>query len=323
MGMFSWVCKGCGHELKEGEHVRMNSCVGEYDGYGRAGGFDYSGSYEDPSCWHEACYQNATDNQKLNNSPSRHAPDQGFGHRALEFMEGFDPEKPITYRFVIRVDYYRNKEYVNLYYHLTSDGLKEQKEYDKAYYDYSEKMDGTEEEEWWEKAKNLSNEEKTEYYRNRQNEIDIAIGMISPERNAVVFNSLEEVLEASERELENLPNPEFGFTLTIFGTQDIIRWDKPHKLQGMVYDRSKYKLEIENEFTDTVNYIFGKKGIISLEIPDTVRSHDVTIAMKVTVSGGTNLTDLQERVMNQIREISNSEREDQGIVKIVSITVEK
>ena len=79
MGMFSWCCKGCGHEIHEGELVRMNGCVGIYDGYGRAGGFDYQGASGEPSCWHECCYKNATTEQKLDDSSSKYASNQGFG----------------------------------------------------------------------------------------------------------------------------------------------------------------------------------------------------------------------------------------------------
>ena len=87
MGMFSFVCKGCGRELKGDEIVRLNGCVGEYDSYGRAGGFEYSGSYDEPRAWHERCYQEATPEQKLDETPSKHARNQGFGYPLAIFID--------------------------------------------------------------------------------------------------------------------------------------------------------------------------------------------------------------------------------------------
>jgi hypothetical protein len=86
MGYFSWICKGCGLELHEGETVRLNGCVGEYDGYGRAGSYDHNCG--EPSAWHEKCYQAATDEQKLDDSPSKHAPNQGFDYTMAEYTPG-------------------------------------------------------------------------------------------------------------------------------------------------------------------------------------------------------------------------------------------
>ena len=64
MGMFSFECKGCDQELKMDEEVRLNGCKGIYDGYGRAGNFDYDGGGE-PVAWHQKCYHEATDAEKL------------------------------------------------------------------------------------------------------------------------------------------------------------------------------------------------------------------------------------------------------------------
>ena len=95
MGMFSWICKGCGLELHEGELVRLNGCKGTYDGYGRAGGFDADGDL-DPRAWHEACYQAATSAQKLDETPSKHAPNQGFGFALEKYMP--HPERTKGYQ---------------------------------------------------------------------------------------------------------------------------------------------------------------------------------------------------------------------------------
>ena len=87
MGMFSFVCKGCGRELHEHEIVRLNGCVGEYDGYGGAADFEYSGSYDEPRAWHEKCFQEANAEQQLDMTPSDHARNQGFGYPLAIFID--------------------------------------------------------------------------------------------------------------------------------------------------------------------------------------------------------------------------------------------
>jgi hypothetical protein len=82
MGMFSWCCKGCGDELAEPEKVRIAGFNGVYDGYGVVSGddggeFDTQG--ENFPAWHQRCYNQATPEQKLDESPSLDAPNQGFG----------------------------------------------------------------------------------------------------------------------------------------------------------------------------------------------------------------------------------------------------
>lgn len=85
MGMFSFECKGCDQELISGEEVRLQGCNGIYDGYGRAGSFDYDGG-EEPVAWHQKCYYEATDAEKLDETPSVHARNQGFGYPQAQCM---------------------------------------------------------------------------------------------------------------------------------------------------------------------------------------------------------------------------------------------
>jgi len=101
MGMFSYVCKGCGQELIEGELVRLNGCKGEYDGYGRAGGFESLGS-SNVVAWHDRCYQQATQAQRDDETPSKGAKDQGFGPAHMEFMPGYEPDYSCKYTISIR-----------------------------------------------------------------------------------------------------------------------------------------------------------------------------------------------------------------------------
>jgi hypothetical protein len=84
MGMFTWCCKGkdCGEELIMDEKVRISGIRGIYDGYGVVSGddggeFDTQG--EDFPCWHQRCYDKATDKEKLDETPSKYGDNQGFG----------------------------------------------------------------------------------------------------------------------------------------------------------------------------------------------------------------------------------------------------
>jgi hypothetical protein len=104
MGMFSWECKGCDQDLVTGELVRLNGRKGEYDGYGDIGGDcqDY-----EPAAWHQKCYAEATDLEKLNETPSKHARNQGFGYARQDCMpEGSTYVEPprLYFRDVSSVD---------------------------------------------------------------------------------------------------------------------------------------------------------------------------------------------------------------------------
>jgi hypothetical protein len=101
MGMFSYLCKGCGQELIEGELVRLNGCKGEYDGYGRAGGFESLGS-SNVVAWHDRCHKTATQTQRDDETPSKGAKDQGFGPAHMEFMPGYEPDYSCKYTISIR-----------------------------------------------------------------------------------------------------------------------------------------------------------------------------------------------------------------------------
>lgn len=82
-----------------GEKVRLDSCPGEYDGYGRAGDFAYEdqgyldGSnwvdgepVKEPVAWHEVCFQEASPQAKADMTGSENAPNQGFGEPDPRFM---------------------------------------------------------------------------------------------------------------------------------------------------------------------------------------------------------------------------------------------
>ena len=82
MGCYSFLCKGCGSELCEPELVRLGGIVQTYDSYGGSMGGENIGP-----CWHEVCYQEATDAQKLDDEPSGHASNQGMDPAKLEFLD--------------------------------------------------------------------------------------------------------------------------------------------------------------------------------------------------------------------------------------------
>lgn len=94
MGMFSWVCKGCGHELCENEHVLLNGVSQQYDGYG--GSAADAGDYS-PVAWHTSCYQLASTDEKNCQKPSHSAPNQGFGPSKLEFKQHAKLDLPTQY----------------------------------------------------------------------------------------------------------------------------------------------------------------------------------------------------------------------------------
>jgi hypothetical protein len=98
MGFFSWNCKSCGHPAlvsnatDKGINDWMTDVVvlskdgsrnfGQYDGYGRAGHWDYNGDDGDdcgggePCLYHRACWEVA--GKPAYSSPSTNADDQGW-----------------------------------------------------------------------------------------------------------------------------------------------------------------------------------------------------------------------------------------------------
>jgi hypothetical protein len=98
MGLFSWNCKSCGHPALShsatdaGINAWMEDVVvlskdgsrnfGKYDGYGRAGHWDYNGEEGDdcgggePCLYHRACWEVA--GKPAYSSPSKSARDQGY-----------------------------------------------------------------------------------------------------------------------------------------------------------------------------------------------------------------------------------------------------
>jgi hypothetical protein len=257
MGMFSWCCKGCGHELKMDELVRMNGCKGTYDGYGgNSGGFDSYGGEVEPACWHEACYRKATQEERDDETPSRHAGNQGFGHPALAFLKGYKEEAKTEYRVVV---YYKVAE-ERPPHHVVREGdglvLRSRKEYVEAYENYEGEDDpGT----------HATDEEWASWADARREGFERATGLKDPEATCVRFASIEEARKAGDALVADIPE----YDLVVLGRQG--------KTEGLCYERCRYRkyrrtetgIEPTDKFREVVEYEHGvpaekrRKGVLS------------------------------------------------------------
>tara|TARA_R110000824_G_scaffold304530_1_gene492337 strand:+ start:2363 stop:2695 length:333 start_codon:yes stop_codon:yes gene_type:complete len=95
MGFSSWNCKGCNESIKAPDGIPtsiawQNQCVllepngsiiiGQYDGYGNVGHWEYDGS--EPEMWHNKCWCSA--NKPSYSGPSASASDQGYFYATPE-----------------------------------------------------------------------------------------------------------------------------------------------------------------------------------------------------------------------------------------------
>lgn len=233
MGMFSWKCKGCGHELIQGEDVRLDGTRQEYDGYG---GTAARIENYDPSAWHNRCYLKDC---VVDDARSESAPNQGFGPKKLEFLEGYDEAKPTTYSVAIFTSYYVGGKSGRFEFYYTNNNKLE--EYRKCYDKYTENYVIPEMEDWdsW----LLLGEEK-------QNEIcnahDIkrweAIGKC-PQTNTKEFSSIDEAIATIDALLPGcLPEIVGGaYSLVVYGNQG-------SNVEGAVYERSVEGLEVTEKY---------------------------------------------------------------------------
>lgn len=248
MGMYSWVCKGCGHELVQGETVRLNGSRQEYDGYGGSAGGDH-----DPSAWHNRCYLKASPEARLDESPSRHASNQGFGPAKLEFRPGYTEDAPVEYTVLVyageEVDVVKyhggavGKSYKQYDFHYTNNNkLEDQREYRTRYEKVGETIALTSEE--WDAWDKLSKEDRDQAYADHQKKIEALAGGAMPERNEKVFASIGEAIAMTEMLLPSLPEGCNGeYQLIVYGRQG--------KIQGAVYeyDVSRKNGELHREET--------------------------------------------------------------------------
>lgn len=240
MGMFSWACKGCGHDLKMDELVRMNGRKGAYDGYGGNGGFDWKDTYFDsePACWHERCYRNATKEERADKTPSENAENQGFGFPALAFLPGYNERRKTTHNCVVYVRE-GDKRYE---YHLVKSGdgfgLQDQEAYDAAWEGYSDY-------EFPENYDDMTTAEREAFMCGIKDKFEQSTGLKSPKEHAVRFESLEEAKNAILPFLFLMQN----YHLVIFGSQG--------KIQGQCYSRERWRSGENGTFDDSVEYEHG------------------------------------------------------------------
>jgi hypothetical protein len=186
MGNFSVLCKGCGGELCGPEWVRLDGHYQEYDGYG---GILGSGIGDAP-CWHAACYKAAPEDLKADLKPSKHAPNQGFGPAKLEFLWGFDGDKPVEkflpFAFGIFDTKFNSPCYcIDGKWQMEQDWLDEVENCEDGY-------DGK----WLDDyCAATSEKEKELLCQQRQYELDKKVGWAQPSRAAQTFSSLEEAEE--------------------------------------------------------------------------------------------------------------------------------
>jgi hypothetical protein len=191
MGMFSFKCKGCGGELCEGELVRLGGRVQEYDGYG--GDLD---DYDSP-CWHEACYQRATTEEKLDETASEPADNQGFGPAKLEFKAGYDPSLPVT---EVEVLVYQGKG--NEPWYLTESGLESQGEWLVKVEEFNTRPENND---FYDRLGDWPVSEMPKLHAEHQEKMTAAIGE-SPEARGLRFATLDEALDAVRPHLNAVEN---------------------------------------------------------------------------------------------------------------------
>ena len=237
MGMFSWACKGCGHDLKPDELVRMNGRKGNYDGYGGNGAFDWEDAEDDsePACWHERCYRKATEEERADKTPSENADNQGFGYPALAFLPGYNERRKNSYRCIVSVwEESKRREY-----HLVkSEGeliLKDKEEYDSAWENYADY-------EFPENYDDMSEEDHKSFMQGIKEKFEASTGLKNPLDNEIHFDSLEE----AKRSVMPLLFLMESYSLVILGRQG--------KIEGQCYARERWKSGKDGLFQDDVEY---------------------------------------------------------------------
>lgn len=240
MGMFSWACKGCGHDLKTDELVRMNGCKGRYDGYGgNSGGFDSENCDGDPVCWHERCYQRANTAQREDDTPSEGASNQGFGYPALEFLKGYKDAAETTYEIVVsnwagvypdvkRCMFYAVREGEDLV-------LRDHNAYQEVWDNWD---DGEEFPKNWDEMTDEEHEARLQRLRER---FEKETGLKNPKLNSVRFLSLEEAKKAADLIVKDIPH----YHLVILGRQG--------ELEGQCYERERHEKRRRVEDKDDPN----------------------------------------------------------------------
>lgn len=248
MGMFSWVCKGCGEEIINGEEARFDGCKGIYDGYGQCGNFEHCSG--EPVAWHHLCYKRATDKQKLDETPSQPAKNQGFGYPHLEFLPDYNPENKT--RFFAEIVVSRG-EGVSL-------GGEGAAENDYHFPEFLLTAKGFEDEKAWDKRAEAAREELSKAHEQVSDELwreyDDKWVANSPRQRQIALGSID---EAKALALKFIADKKFSeYTLSILGEQD------GRNLRGVVYSldihqKRQYKEKgvVETGQYKTTEYVAG------------------------------------------------------------------
>lgn len=253
MGMFSWACKGCGHDLKSGELVRMNGCKGTYDGYGgNSGGFDHENCAGEPVCWHERCYGRANTAERDDETPSKNASNQGFGWEALEFLKGYKEQAETTYTVEISTTTGTYPDLVRHEFHPVREG------------DQLILLDMVPYREEWDNWDDDSDIEITDeellsdvYQKGLHARFEAKTGLKNPKLNRVVFASLDEAKKAADHLVRDIQE----YHLLILGVQGDLRGQCYERERTMKYRRAADgDLEPTGEYREEVVYERGVKN---------------------------------------------------------------
>lgn len=226
MGMFSWACKGCGHDLKADEFVRMNGCKGRYDGYGgNSGGFDSDNCGGEPVCWHERCYGRANTAERDDDTPSENASNQGFGYPALEFLKGYKEDAETAYKVEISHSTGEYPDEKRHEFHPVREGeglvLLDHLAYREAWDNWDDS------EELPDNRHGMGDEWHASWTQKMHERFKAQTGLKNPKLNSVAFPSLDEAKEAADILTKGLQE----YHLVILGTQG--------KLEGQCYERER------------------------------------------------------------------------------------
>lgn len=256
MGMFSYNCKGCGHELVTHEDVRLNGMRQLYDGYG---GSASNAECYDPVAWHQRCYEHATDKQKLDETPSKHARNQGFGPSKLEFRRDYNPAAETKYYPVV-TGYFSNEDMTNnqrYTFYLTNSGkLEDFEAHNKKWqsmldtkYQAIEKA----------VAGGMPEEEYDAFSEQLDKGIEAEIGK-SPDQDIKMFDSMEAAIVAADALLGELPSCLGGvYELTVYGRQSVPNLDGAFKPPVKILDGAVYERNVRQRWDRTGGYSNWKK----------------------------------------------------------------
>lgn len=227
MGFFSWCCKGCDDELTMGEYVRLDGRKQVYDGYG---GSAAQADYYDPVAWHQRCYNKATTEQKLDETPSKSADNQGMGFPKLVNMQGYDETAKTVFNVVVYCTHWGEEERQEWQFHLTPHGFLDENEYQKRLEEAYRVVDKARPDNYFEIYNKATVAERDAMSTQSLEEANKIIGYPAPRLSDLEFNTIAEALAAVEPFLSKLPPIVEGrYKLAVFGDQG--------EVSGVVYER--------------------------------------------------------------------------------------